>query len=445
MATHKLTEIAVKNAIFGKGPKKRADGQGLFLQLKQNGGKYWRFAYHFGGAEKLLSFGVWPDVSLKEARAKHQAARQLLAKGVDPSASRKALKSAGRTLVEDSFEAVAREFFDIKRAEWSGPHATRWIERLQKDVFPWLGALPVAEITAPMLLQALRRVEARGVRETVHSISQACGQVFRFGVATGRCERNPAADLRGALRPVLVKHMAAIVEPAEFGALLRAIADYQGSPVTRAALQISALTFQRPGNVRAMQWAHIDLDGEAMWTIPAAEMKRSRYAKENGRPHLVPLANQAAAILKELQPLTGHGKYVFPSLHGQGRCMSENTVNVALRRLGVRQDVHSAHGFRSSARTLIVERLDVSPDVIEAQLAHMKSGPLGSAYDRAEFLLQRRAMLQKWADYCDQLRSGIHAGRLKSVRSAQGESARPMSGKHGSSTQSRNAVTRLIA
>lgn len=413
MATHKLTEVAIKKAAFGNGPKKRADGQGLFLLLKEGGGKYWRFAYDFGGVEKTLSYGVWPEVSLKAAREKHQEARKLLAKGVDPSAARRALKSAGSTVAADSFEAVAREFLDIRRVEWSAPHATRWIERLQKDVFPWLGAKPLSEISSPMLLQTLRRVEARGVRETVHSICESCGQVFRFGIATGRCERNPAADLRGALRPVMVKHMAAIVEPAGFGALLRAIADYQGSPVTRAALQLSALTFQRPGNVRAMQWAALDLDGDAMWTIAAAEMKRSRYAKENGRPHLVPLARQAVEILRDLQPLTGHGKYVFPSLHGQGRCMSENTVNVALRRLGFDKDTHSAHGFRSSARTLIVERLGVPPDVIEAQLAHMKSGPLGSAYDRSEFLQQRREMLQKWADYCDQLRKGSQAMHLK--------------------------------
>jgi len=423
MATHKLTEIAVKNAVFGKGPKKRSDGHGLFLRLHENGSKYWQFKYDFGGSEKLLSFGVWPDVSLKEARAKHQAARQLLATGVDPSASRKAMKASGRVIEGDSFEAVAREFFDIRRAEWSGPHATRWIERLQKDVFPWLGAQPLADITAPMLLQTLRRVEARGVRETVHSIGESCGQVFRYGVATGRCERNPAADLRGALRPVLVKHMAAIVEPAEFGALLRAIAEYQGSMVTRTALQISALTFQRPGNVRAIQWVHLDLDGEAMWSIPAAEMKRSRYDKENGRPHLVPLANQVVESLRDLQPLTGNGKYVFPSLQGQGRCMSENTVNVALRRLGFDKDVHSAHGFRASARTLSVERLNVPPDVVEAQLAHMKSGPLGSAYDRAEFLQQRRDLMQKWADYCDALCDCSKPSNLKGQVRAPGRAS----------------------
>jgi integrase len=299
----------------------RSDGQGLFLQLKENGGKYWRFSYGFGGVEKLLAFGVWPEVSLKEAREKHQAARALLAKGVDPSASRKALKSAGHGLPEDSFEAVAREFL-----ETSAPSGVcrmpRWIERLQKDVFPWIGSRSLAQVTAPMLLQTLRRVEARGVRETVHSICQSCGQVFRYGVATGRCERNPAADLRGALRPVLVKHMAAIVDPDEFGSLLRAIEGYQGSLVTRTALQLSALTFQRPGNVRAMQWVHLELDGPATWTIPAAEMKRSRYGKENGRPQVIPLARRAVDLLKAVWPLTGHGKYVFPSLQGTGRCMS---------------------------------------------------------------------------------------------------------------------------
>jgi len=243
------------------------------------------------------------------------------------------------------------------------------------------------------------------VRETVHSIHQSCGQVFRYGISTGRCERNPAADLRGALRPVLVKHMAAVTEPKEFGVLLRSIDDYRGSPVTRAALMLSALLFQRPGNVRAMKWVDLELDGDApLWTIPAVEMKRARYGKENGRPHIVPLALQSTAILQDLKPLTGHGRFVFPSLQGQGRCMSENTVNVALRRLGIDKETHTAHGFRSSARTLIVEKLNISPDVIESQLAHAKPG-LGNTYDRAEFLQQRRVMMQTWADYLDRLRA----------------------------------------
>ena len=307
--------------------------------------------------------------------------------------------------MDNTFEVVARGFHDAKHSEWSGPHATRWLERLRKDVFPWLGRMLLPDITAPMLLQTLRRVESRGVRETVHSIQQACGQVFRYGIATGRCERNPAADLRGALKPVLVKHMAAVTEPKAVGELLRAINEYQGHPYTRGALTLSALLFQRPGNVRTMQWSALDLDGEApVWTIPAAEMKRSRYEKQNGRPHCVPLAEQAVAILKDLHPLSGHGTYVFPSMLTGERPMSENTVNTALRRLGYDRETATAHGFRAMARTMMVEKLNVDPDVIEAQLAHGKSGPLGMAYDRAEFMDQRRTMMIKWADYLDSLR-----------------------------------------
>jgi integrase len=423
MATHRLTEMAVRRAAFGTGKSKLADGESLFLQLKPNGGKYWRYAYRFDDKEKLLSIGVWPAVGLGEARRRHQAARKLLAQGVDPSLAKKVLRAGEESSAPNGFEAVAREFLEVKREEWSAPHAKRWIQRLEKDVFPWLGDWSLGEIKPPLLLQVLRRVEARGVRETVHSIAESCGQVFRFGVATGRCERNPAADLRGALRPVLVKHMAAVTDPQEFGVLLRAIADYRGSAVTRGALLLSALTFQRPGNVRAMAWSDIDLTvKKATWTIPATQMKRSRYLKENGRPHLVPLANQAVEALRELHPLTGHGRFVFPSLQGQGRCMSENTVNVALRRLGFDQDTHTAHGFRSSARTMLVERLNVDAEIIEAQLAHMKSGPLGSAYDRAEFIEQRRKMMQTWADYLDQLRN---EERVLGVKDYRPRPARP--------------------
>ena len=416
MNTNRLTDAAVRRAKPGAHAIRLFDGGGMYLEVAPSGGKWWRHKFRFGGKEKLLSLGIYPQISLSEARKRRQAARELLAKGIDPSAVRKAEKAAPANLAADSFEVVAREFLVVKIEEWSGPHSTRWLQRLEHDVFPWLGAQSLASITAPMLLQVLRRVEARGVRETVHSIQQSCGQVFRYGVSTGRCERNPAADLRGALRPVLVKHMAAVTEPKELGDLLRAIDEYQGSPVTRAALQISALVFQRPGNIRAMKWTDVELEGEApIWTIPAAEMKRARYGKENGRPHLVPLAQQAVAILKDLHPLTGHGKYVFPSLHGEGRCMSENTVNVALRRLGVDKDTHTAHGFRSSARTLIVEKLSVPPEVIESQLAHAKPG-LGNTYDRAEFVEQRRQMMDAWANYLDKLRKG---GAVIPPRAAQ--------------------------
>ncbi|MEP7248015.1 MAG: integrase arm-type DNA-binding domain-containing protein [Gammaproteobacteria bacterium] len=407
MQTDILSDIAVRRAVPGEKPVRLYDGRGLYLEVTTSGGKWWRLKYRFGGKEKLLSMGTYPDTSLKKAREKRDAARELLASNVDPSAVRKANKASRDGAAINSFETVAREFHETKRAEWSEPHAKRWLERLEKDILPYLGALPLPEITAPVLLQSLRRVEARGVRETVHSLQQSCGQVFRYGIATGRGEHNPAADLRGALKPVLVKNMAAVTEPKAVGTLMRAIENYEGSPLTRIALKLSAMLFQRPGNVRAMQWSALELGGTVpMWTIPAVEMKRSRYEKQNGRPHFVPLARQAVAVLRELHPLSGHGKYVFPSILGGARPMSENTVNTALRRLGYDRDTATAHGFRAMARTLLVENLDVNPDVIEAQLAHGKSGPLGAAYDRAQFMNQRRTMMQQWADYLDVLRDG---------------------------------------
>lgn len=246
-----------------------------------------------------------------------------------------------------------------------------------------------------MVLDVLRKAEKRGVLEVAHTLRQISGQVFRYGVQTGRCERNPVADLHGALQPVIVKHMAAVLEPVKVGELLRAIDGYTGQPITRAALLLSALLFQRPGNIRAMEWSWVNLD-DAMLTIPAESMKRRLQQKISGRPHFVPLAPQAVAILKELQPLTGHGRYVFPSLRTGERPMSENTVNAALRRLGFSGEEMSAHGFRAMARTLMVEHLDVAPEIVEAQLAHGKSGPLGEAYDRASYMTQRRKMMNDW-------------------------------------------------
>jgi integrase len=277
---------------------------------------------------------------------------------------------------------------------------------MEKDLFPLLGSLPLAATTAPVLLDALRRVEKRGARETAHTLRKTAGQVYRYGVQTGRCAGNPALDLHGALRPKTVKHMAAVLDPIKAGELMRAIDAYAGQPATRAALALSALLFQRPGNIRAMEWAEIDTDA-ALWTIPPAKMKRTKTDKLNGRPHLVPLAPQALALLAELRPLTGHGRYVFPSLLTGERCMSENTVRNALRRMGYGNDDMTPHGFRAMARTLMIERLPGIPaDVIEAQLAHGKGGPLGMAYDRAEYMEQRRAMMKAWADYLDRLRAG---------------------------------------
>lgn len=417
MTSNTLTDVAIKRLVPSTKPVRVFDGLGLYLEVTPKGGKWWRFKYRFEGKEKLLSMGTYPETSLKNVREKRDEARGLLTNGVDPSAARKAARSTEHGGGGTSFEIVAREFHETMRDRWSDPHAKRWLERLKKDVFPYVGARALPEVSAPLLLETLRRVESRGVRETVHSILQACGQVFRYGIATGRCERNPASDLRGALKPVLVKNMAAVTDPAGVGHLMLAIDGYAGSPLTKGALVLSALLFQRPGNVRAMQWSALTLSGGApTWTIPAAEMKRSRYEKQNGRPHLVPLASQAVDILNQLKPLSGHGKYVFPSMLGGDRPMSENTVNTALRRLGYDKETATAHGFRAMARTVLVERLNVNPEAIEAQLAHGKSGPLGAAYDRAEFMNQRRAMMQQWADYLDVLRAGAAAPNRKRGR-----------------------------
>ena len=402
-----LTDTAVKN--FKPSDKatgeKHSDGQGLYLHVKP-AGKYWRMSYRFAGKQKLLSLGVYPAVSLAKARQRLDKARELLAEGIDPSAAKRAEKLATTIAAANTFEAVAREFHATHSSGWSPRYAARWIERMEKDLFPYIGKMTLPSITAPILLDALRKVEKRGANETAHTLRQTAGQVFRYGVQTGRCERSPVSDLHGALKPIVVKHMAAVLEPVKAGELLRAIDGYTGQPMTKAALALSALLFQRPGNIRQMQWAWIDFD-KAMLTIPSQDMKRRLHQKINGRPHLVPLAPQALAYLKELQPLTGHGRYVFPSLRTGERPMSDNTVNAALRRMGFASEEMSAHGFRAMARTLMIERIHgISADVIEAQLAHGKSGPLGAAYDRADYMDQRRKMMNEWADYLDKLRIG---------------------------------------
>jgi len=402
-----LTDTFVRQVKWTCKPSgdKHTDGGGLYLYVT-SAGKYWRMKYRFAGKEKKLALGVYPSVSLAKARKRREEARELLADGKDPGAAKREAKAALVVAAANTFEAVAVEFHSRMLDEWSAIHAKRWLEGLQKDVFPYIGRMPIATITAPVVLDTLRRVERRGAIETLHKLRQSAGQVFRYGVQTGRCERDPVADLRGALKPVMVKHMAAVLEPDKAGELMRAIWSYTGQFTTKAALQLSALLFQRPGNIRAMEWAWVDLDG-AMLTIPAQSMKRTVYQKLNGRPHFVPLAPQAVAILKDVQPLTGHGRYVFPSLLTGERPMSENTVRSALRRLGYSNDEMTPHGFRAMARTLMVERLPgISADVIEAQLAHGKSGPLGAAYDRAEFMEQRRKMMREWADYLDKLRVG---------------------------------------
>jgi integrase len=402
-----LTDTFVKN-IKHTGSStgdKHTDGQGLYLHVKEPG-KYWRMSYRFNGKQKLLAFGVYPSVSLAKARQRRDKARELLAEGIDPSLAKKEAKRADAISATNTFELVAREFLQTKIDAWSASYSEKWLRGMVKDLFPYLGALPLASIKAPALLDVLKRVEKRGAIETAHTLRQTAGQVFRYGIQTGRCERNPSVDLQGALKPVTTKNMAAILDPVKVGSLLRAIDAYTGQPMTRVALALSALLFQRPGNVRQMEWAWVDLEN-SMLTIPSQDMKRRIHQKINGRPHLVPLAPQAVTLLQEIEPLTGHGRYVFPSLRTVERPMSDNTINAALRRMGFAKDEMSAHGFRATARTLMIERIKgISADVIEAQLAHGKSGPLGNAYDRAEFMDQRCKMMCEWADYLDRLRTG---------------------------------------
>lgn len=402
-----LTELACK-AVVCPPEKKRvrlSDAGNLYLEVSPTGSKRWFWKYTFAGKEKRLALGAWPKVPLKQARMDRDDARKLVSKGRDPAKLRQLERLEARASSENTFEAVARELHKTKSSGWSERYAIRWLERMEKDLFPWIGSVPLPDITAPMLLNVMRRIEKRGARETAHTLRKTSGQVFKYGIATGRCTRNPGPDLHGALEPVKTKHMAAVLEPKAAGELMRAVYEYHGQPVTRAAMILSAMLFQRPGNMRMMEWAELDLDA-GMWAIPAAKMKRRLDGKLNGRPHFVPLPKQAVQVLHDLRPLTGHSPYVFPSLVSIKRPMSENTVRVALRRMGFANDDMTPHGFRAMARTIMVEELDVDPDVIEAQLAHGKSGPLGEAYDRAQYMAKRRTMMQTWADYLDKLRQG---------------------------------------
>lgn len=382
-----------------------SDAGGLYLEAAPSKSKRWFWKFRYGGKEKRLALGSYPEVSLKEAREARDEARKLQRHGTDPALQRQIDRLSNKVEADSKFEPIARTFHKLRKPVWSASYSDRWITIMEKDAFPWLGGLPVAAITTPMLLSVLEKVQARGAKETAHTLRQWFGQVFRYAVQHGYCQTNPVPDLKGALLEVTAKNVAAVVEPKKAGELMRAIAAYSGQPTTRAALQLSALLFQRPGNIRQMRWADIDLE-RAMWTIPATDMKR-RIEGKKGPPHLVPLASQALEVLDFLKPLTGHGEYVFPSLLTGERPMSENTVRTALRRMGYSNDEMTAHGFRAMARTIMDERLGVRPEVIEAQLAHVKAGSLGTAYDRGEFLEQRRQMMARWADYLDELRDGF--------------------------------------
>jgi integrase len=384
-----LTELEIRSARAKEKPIKLFDGSGLYLLVQPRGGRWWRFKYRFQGKERELSLGVYPEVSLKLARERREDARRTVAQGIDPSAERKAAKETRQV----TFELIAEEWLalQVKKLAPVTYDKARWM--LSTFIYPRLGSRPIAEMTAPELLAALRVIEARGTHETAHRTKQRVGQVFRYG----RAERDISVDLRGALAPVVTKNHAAIIDPIAIGHLLRAIDGYRGQPVTHAALKLAPLVFVRPGELRHAEWSEINLDA-AEWRIPASRMKKREA-------HIVPLARQAFEILQNLRPLTGRSVYVFPSLRSKDRPMSENTINAALRRLGYGQEEMTGHGFRAMASTCLNEQ-GWNPDLIELQLAHAERNKVRAAYNRSTRLQDRRQMMQAWADYLDTLRVG---------------------------------------
>ena len=404
MATlHKLSDQALRKAKAASTPRKLADGGGLYVILRPNGSRWWRLTTRApapANATRCRSARILKYRS--RSRARRDDYRRQLAAGIDPGEKREAEKSADA----NTFEAIAREWFAKFSPGWVASHGDKILRRLERDIFPWIGTKPIAAVTAPQLLAALRRVEERGALETAHRAHQNCGQIFRYAVATGRAERDPSADLRGALPPVKETHHASITDPTRIGQLLRAMDGYEGTFIARAALRLAPLVFVRPGELRRAEWSEIDLDA-AEWHIPAARMKMRA-------PHVVPLSKQAVAILRELHPLTGVGTLVFPGVRDIKRPMSENTILAALRRMGYSGDEMTGHGFRSMASTLLNEQ-GWNRDAIERQLAHAERDSVRAAYNYAEFLPERRKMMQAWADYLDTLRAAAASPRPAST------------------------------
>ena len=400
-----LTDKAISNAKPREKQYKLSDEKGLYVLVTQTG-KYFRLDYRFQGKRKTLALGVYPDVTLKEAREKRDNARKQLQNGIDPAQYKKETKAMQKDQAANSFEAVAREWFTKKMHIWTEGHSRTIIRRLELNIFPWFGARPVASITAPELLTSLRRIENRGALETAHRVHQICSQVFRYAIATGRAERDPAPDLRGALPPTKPKRMSTITNPEKISELLRAIDGYTGHVITRCALRLAPLIFVRPGELRHAEWSEIDLE-RAEWKIPAEKMKMRIT-------HIVPLATQAVDILREIEPLTGRGRYVFPSLRTTQRPMSNNTVLAALRRMGYDKAEMSGHGFRAMASTLLHEQGWPS-DAIERQLAHAERNSVRAAYNYAEFMPERKKMMQAWADYLCAIKAGAKVIHMRRV------------------------------
>lgn len=398
-----LTDVAIRKAKPREKPYKLFDGGGLYLEVFPNGSKLWRLKYRrIDGKETRVSLGKYPEVPAPDARTERDRLKAARKQGVDPATGRRMEKLRGQQAAADSFDAVARDWLANHANRWSATRVKKITARLEQDVFPWLGSRPVSEIKGPEILMTLKRIEARGVIDTAHRARQEIGMVLRYAVQQGRAELDPTPSLRGALTPRKVKHFAALTEPKAVGKLLRDLREYVGSPITHAAVRLAPLLFVRPGELRKAEWAEIDLDA-AEWRIPGEKMKLRT-------PHIVPLAKQAVAVLRELHALTGADRYVFPGARHSHRPMSENTVLFALRRMGYSPDQMTGHGFRAMARTRLVE-MNWNPDAIERQLAHKPSGVLGAAYDRAQFFGERKKMMQAWADYLD----GLGAGTSKVV------------------------------
>lgn len=397
-----LTDVKVRSAKPAEKQLKLSDGGGMYLLVTPNGGKCWRLKYRFAGKEKVLALGTYPEISLSDARQRREDARKLLANDIDPGAVKKAQKAAREELAANTFEVIAREWHaEHKRVKKiTEEHAVNIMNRLEKDVFPWIGKAPITEVKASEIKAILDRVKDRGVVETARRIKTIIGQVYRHAIKTDRAMYDITAGLKGHLPSVTDtrKHMAAITDPKELAPLLRAIDAYQGGFVTRCALKIAPMVFVRPGELRKAEWSEFDLEKKE-WIIPAAKMKMKAA-------HIVPLSDQVIAVLEELKPLTGNGHYLFPSLRSTARPMSDNTVNAAFKRMGFDGDTIVGHGLRATARTLIHEVLGFTPDAIEAQLAHIVPDRLGRAYNRTAHLAERRKMMQVWADYLDGLKAG---------------------------------------
>lgn len=400
-----LTDTSIRAIKPTLKPVKRSDGGGLFLQVNPNGSKWWRLAYRYGGKQKLLSMGTYPDTSLKQARVRRDEARRLLAAGVDPSEHRKLTVGMDASRDSNTFEAVALEWFSKFKGRWSLGYADEIISRLKRGVFPWMGARPINEISSMDLLAVLQRIEGGGRQHPASLTKRDCGRIFKFAIATGRATIDPTTALRGALIPTQGKHLASITDPNEIGALLRTIDGYAGSFVSRCALRLAPYLFVRTNELRRMEWAELNLDG-AEWAIPKEKMKMKVK-------HIVPLSTQSVEILREIEPLTGAGRYVFPSAWVKSNPMSGNTLLAALRRMGYDSSEMTIHGFRSMASTILNEQ-GFNKDWIERQLAHSEKDDVRASYNYAEHLPERRKMMQHWADYLDQL-AGRNVVPLKSA------------------------------